>query len=257
MRLGEVCLLTNDVVKLADFYKALMETDNGSQDEVHQTIISEETMLTIYNDGSVKNNDNQNMCIAFTTDDMEKEYEKVSALGAEIIEKPTKRPWGAVNMSFYDPDRNIVYLREFPVNIISMEVTEKKVLRLFSEHDDFMIDFLGEDQIYYTRYSENEKIEKVWVAVFDDLPIGCIAYRKKAEGTGEVKRLYLKEEYRGKGISKELLKTLEGYARGQGCSTLFLDTRITLEPAVSLYRAFGFKIIFQQGLYIQMEKELC
>lgn len=113
MRLGEISLLTNNVVKLADFYKALLETDNGSNDEVHQTIIAEETMLTIYNDGSIKNNDNQNMCIAFTVDNMEKEYQKVLALGAEIIEKPTKRPWGAVNMSFYDPDRNVVYLRTF------------------------------------------------------------------------------------------------------------------------------------------------
>lgn len=113
MRLGEVSLLTNDVIKLADFYKALLETDNNSSDEVHQTIIAEETMLTIYNDGSIKNNNNQNMCIAFTVDDMEKEYQKVLALGAELIEKPTRRPWGAVNMSFYDPDRNVIYLRSF------------------------------------------------------------------------------------------------------------------------------------------------
>lgn len=83
MRLGEISLLTND------------------------------TMLTIYNDGSIKNNDNQNMCIAFSVDDIEKEYQKVFALGVEIIEGPTKRPWGAVNMSFYDPDRNMIYLRSF------------------------------------------------------------------------------------------------------------------------------------------------
>lgn len=113
MRLGEVGLLTNDVVKLADFYKALLETDNGGDDEVHQTIIAEETMLTIYNDGSRKNNNNHNMCIAFTVDNIEKEYKKILALGAEIIEKPTKRPWGTVNMSFYDPDRNVIYLRSF------------------------------------------------------------------------------------------------------------------------------------------------
>ncbi len=113
MRLGEVGLLTNDVIALADFYKALLETENGSRDEVHQTIIAEETMLTIYNDGSAKNNNNQNICIAFTVDDMDREYQKVLRLGVEIIEKPTKRPWGAVNMSFYDPDRNVVYLRSF------------------------------------------------------------------------------------------------------------------------------------------------
>ncbi len=113
MRLGEVGLLTNDVIRLADFYKALLETDNGSRDEVHQTIIAEETMLTIYNDGSAKNNNNQNICIAFTVDDMDREYQKVLKSGAEVIEKPIKRPWGAVNMSFYDPDRNVVYLRSF------------------------------------------------------------------------------------------------------------------------------------------------
>lgn len=113
MRLGEVGLLTNDVVKLADFYKALLEINNDSNDEMHQTIIAEETMLTIYNDGSIKNNNNQNMCIAFTVDNIEKEYQKVLALGAEMIEKPTKRPWGTVNMSFYDPDRNVIYLRSF------------------------------------------------------------------------------------------------------------------------------------------------
>lgn len=113
MRLGEISLLTNDVVKLADFYKALIEIDNESHDETHQTIIADETQLTIYNDGSLKNNNNQNICIAFTVEDIEYEYQKVLDLGAEIIEKPTKRPWGTVNMSFYDPDRNVVYLRSF------------------------------------------------------------------------------------------------------------------------------------------------
>lgn len=142
------------------------------------------------------------------------------------------------------------------MNISSMRVTDESVLKLFSEHDDFMIDFLGEDKVYYTRYNESENLEKVWVVFSDNLPIGCIAYRKKEEGTGEVKRLYIKKEYRGKGISKELLKTLECYAKEQGCHTLFLDTRVTLEPAVSLYRSHGFSIVYQQGLYIQMEKEL-
>lgn len=113
MRIGEVCLLTNNVIALANFYKTLLQTENGSNDDIHQTIISEETMLTMYNDGSVKNNTNQNICLAFTVDDINKEYDKLVKLGVDIIEKPTARPWGAINMSFYDPDRNIVYLRSF------------------------------------------------------------------------------------------------------------------------------------------------
>ena len=142
------------------------------------------------------------------------------------------------------------------MDIREMRITDTTVLELFSEHDDFMIEFLGEDSHYYTRYNENENIENVWVAYVENLPVGCIAYRTKTDGVGEVKRLFIRNEYRGKGISKELLNLLEKHAREQGCTKLFLDTRITLEPAVSLYRAVGFEIIFQQGLYVQMEKQL-
>ena len=142
------------------------------------------------------------------------------------------------------------------MNIQPMSITDTIVLELFSQHDDFMIEFLGEDSHYYSRYTESENIESVWVAYVDNLPAGCIAYRTKTDSVGEVKRLFLKKEYRGKGISKELLNILEKHAEEQGCTKLFLDTRITLEPAVSLYRATGFHIVFQQGLYVQMEKTL-
>lgn len=113
MRIGEVCLLTNDVVRLANFYKSLLGTQNESNDSVHQTIIAEETMLTIYNDGTIKNNSNQNICLAFTVKDVDEEYQKLINLGADIIEEPVTRPWGARNMSFYDPDKNVIYFRSF------------------------------------------------------------------------------------------------------------------------------------------------
>ena len=116
MKIGEVGLLTNDVLRLAAFYKQLLEIENDSEDETHQFLITEETTLTVYNDGSTKNNQNQNICLAFTVDDIEKEYKKVLAMGARIIEEPTKRPWGAINMSFYDPDNNIIFFRSFPKN---------------------------------------------------------------------------------------------------------------------------------------------
>lgn len=118
MRLGEVSLLTNQVIRMSEFYRALLEVEDSSDDAIHQTIIGQETMLTIYDDGSVKEQTSsilsrQNICIAFTVDDLEKEYEKVKILGAKIKEEPTIRPWGTRNMSFYDPDGNVVYLREY------------------------------------------------------------------------------------------------------------------------------------------------
>lgn len=142
------------------------------------------------------------------------------------------------------------------MKIVVMNSVDENILKLFSEHDNYMINFLGDDKCYYTRYCENENLERVWGVYVENSLAGRIAYRKKASGIGEVKRLFVKNEYRGKGMSKKLLWTVEHYAKEQGCHTLFLDTRITLEPAVSIYRAWGFDIVFQHGLYIQMEKDL-
>ena len=79
MKIDEVSLLTNDVRKLAAFYRQLLEIESDNNDETHQFILTEGTTLTIYNDGTVKNNLNQNICLAFTVDDIDREYKKVLA----------------------------------------------------------------------------------------------------------------------------------------------------------------------------------
>ena len=142
------------------------------------------------------------------------------------------------------------------MDIAVKQVTDGDVLELFSLYDDFMLGFLGEDSCFYTRYNGGEGLEAVWCAYLDSFPVGCIAYRKKGERAGEVKRLFVREGYRGQKISRMLLEAVERRARGQGCHTLFLDTRATLEPAASLYSSMGFRVVFQDGLYIQMEKPI-
>lgn len=142
------------------------------------------------------------------------------------------------------------------MDLVSMSAPNEQALQLFSDHDDFMIDFLSDDKIYYSRYSENERLENIWLAYEGELPMGCIAFRKKTDEVGEVKRLFIRNEYRGEGISKLLLSTLVSYAKTQGCRKLYLDTRTELVPAVALYRSFGFDVIFQKDFYVQMEMEL-
>lgn len=142
------------------------------------------------------------------------------------------------------------------VQIARSDVSNPKVIQLFSTHDDFMLDFLGEDKAYYTRYNQHENIQQVWLAIWEDTPVGCVAYREKLPGVGEIKRMFIAKEYRGRGISKSLLATVETYATQRGDHTLHLSTRVTLEPAVTLYRRCGFIETLRNGLYIEMEKKL-
>lgn len=113
MKLGEVCLLTNDVVRLANFYKWLLGVENGSNDEVHQFIIAEETALTVFNDGTGGDKGCTNVSLAFTVQDIFSEYDRLVGRGVDIVEMPTVRPWGTINMRFRDPDGNVIYLRQF------------------------------------------------------------------------------------------------------------------------------------------------
>lgn len=114
MKLGEVCIETNDVVKIADFYRKILNIASDCRDEVHQFIIAEGTGLTVYNNGKTKNNSNQNISLAFTVDDVDEEYEKLLKLGVQIIDAPRLQPWGAKNMHFCDPDGNHIYFRSLP-----------------------------------------------------------------------------------------------------------------------------------------------
>jgi predicted enzyme related to lactoylglutathione lyase len=118
MILGEVGLLTNDVVKLAEFYRNILKISiNDDQDkniDIHQVIISEGTGLTIYNNGEPKNNNNKNICLAFTVNDVDEEYKRLKNMGVKIIDPPKIQPWGAKNMRFCDLDGNYIYFRSFP-----------------------------------------------------------------------------------------------------------------------------------------------
>jgi predicted enzyme related to lactoylglutathione lyase len=93
MVLGEVSLQTNDVIKLAEFYRKLLkikieENSEEYKNEVHQFILTEGTGLTVYNNGKHKNNNNENICLAFTVDDVDEEYNRLLEIGVQIIEPP-------------------------------------------------------------------------------------------------------------------------------------------------------------------------
>ncbi|MDR1703904.1 MAG: VOC family protein [Clostridiales bacterium] len=115
MRIGEVCLLTDDVIRLANFYKAVLSVDNGGDDPIHQFILSEETTLTIHNDGVTRKRGDQSICLAFTVPDVDAHCERLKSIGIEIAEPPINQPWGARNMSVRDPDGNLVTFRQLPI----------------------------------------------------------------------------------------------------------------------------------------------
>lgn len=73
--------------------------------------------------------------------------------------------------------------------------------------------------------------------------IGCAALRRWEQDACEMKRLYVRPEFRGKGAGRELVKGLIAEARSIGYQRMVLDTLPSMEEAHKLYRALGFREI--------------
>lgn len=78
------------------------------------------------------------------------------------------------------------------------------------------------------------------LASVEENAAGCVALRRLSEDTCEMKRLYVRDAYRGLGIGKALIGMLIDEARELGYKFIRLDTLPTMKNAQSLYRAFGF-----------------
>ncbi|MGH9403373.1 MAG: GNAT family N-acetyltransferase [Terriglobia bacterium] len=74
-------------------------------------------------------------------------------------------------------------------------------------------------------------------------PAGCVALRRIDSQAGELKRLYVRPEFRGQGIGRALTNRVIEDAREFGYSRLRLDTLDSMAEAQSLYRSLGFRLI--------------
>lgn len=104
MKLCGVCIITNDVPKLVDFYKVVFEVEPEG-DSVHSAFDS--MQLAIWNPGNTEISSIKNMSLMFFVDNADYEYEKLNCIeNIRDLAKPKIEPWGVKAFTFKDPDGN-------------------------------------------------------------------------------------------------------------------------------------------------------
>ena len=79
-----------------------------------------------------------------------------------------------------------------------------------------------------------------WVAEVEGLPAGCVAFERVSENLAEMRRLFVRPEYRGNGVASALVGQVEAAASGLGYATLRLETGTRQPEAMALYEKLGY-----------------
>lgn len=128
---------------------------------------------------------------------------------------------------------------------------EEIVRKLFLEYTKMLID---NDKTFgeylklqsYDRDLNNLKEKyglpfgRLYLAYIDNEVAGCIALKRIDKNNCEMKRLYVKEKYRGKKIASKLVDKIIEDAKFIGYKYMLLDTLPFLKSAINLYKQKGF-----------------
>lgn len=125
---------------------------------------------------------------------------------------------------------------------------------LFSEYTNMLIAGDSSFQEYLDIQHYDEEIKhleskygvpdgRLYLAYCDGELAGCIGLRKIDEQNCEMKRLYVRPQFRGKKIGSQLIEKIVTDAKEIGYAHMLLDTLPFLESAIHLYTNFGFYLI--------------
>lgn len=117
----------------------------------------------------------------------------------------------------------------------------------------------GEDHTFYSQFNKIDALHLlgVVVALADNVPVGCGAFKKHSDGVAEIKRMFVAEVHRGKRIAAQILAELETWALELGFIECVLETGFNQPEAIALYKRSGYDVIPNYGQYADVAKSVC
>lgn len=127
------------------------------------------------------------------------------------------------------------------VQIAIEDPRQQEVVALIEALDDFARALYPPESNHLLDIAALAKPDVVFfVARQDGKAIGCGAFRRLDQTHGEIKRMYVPHEARGRGLGRVILDTIEFEAKALGLRRLSLETGIHNHEALNLYRRAGY-----------------
>lgn len=130
--------------------------------------------------------------------------------------------------------------------------------KIFENNRNHLDDFIRLNEEWINAYFEIEDVDRqlaanpqkviddggyVFSLTLDDKVIGVCALFNTSGGIYELARMAVAPEHQGKGYGNQLVELCLQKARAIGARTVYLVSNTKLEPALSLYKKYGFRIV--------------
>ncbi|MBK6827751.1 MAG: GNAT family N-acetyltransferase [Chitinophagaceae bacterium] len=90
--------------------------------------------------------------------------------------------------------------------------TDPDFLILVNRLNEYLLQQYGGLQDFYSQFNKIDNIPTVVVIYQEEIPVACGCFKKWDERTVELKRMFVADEYRGRGLGKAVVLELENWA---------------------------------------------
>ena len=123
--------------------------------------------------------------------------------------------------------------------------------------DAYYFTLVGDIQLKYAEPNRPENMNALAVAYEGETPIACGAWKAVDDQTAEIKRIYVREEYRRRGVAGAVIRALEESTVQSGRHKLILETAVDTTGSHQLYLSLGYQMRDYYGSPAGAENCLC
>ena len=143
------------------------------------------------------------------------------------------------------------------MDTIFTDENDKRFLKLVDELDRGYYERIGDELSKYENYNEFKDPHVVILAFDNDIAIACASYRSFDNESVEFKRVFVKKEYRKRGIAYNIIKQLEKLAIKSNFKYSYIVTGKNNHAAIKLYEKLNYELIDKFGQFKNDDSVIC
>ena len=143
------------------------------------------------------------------------------------------------------------------MEILRTDNSHKHFIALTAQLDADFNKRYGFQQSKYDKHNKIQPIDTVIIGYVNKIPAACGCFKKFDSRTAEIKRMFVRMDFRRKGLASSVLDSLETWALELGFFKAVFETGKGQPEAISFYEKNRYAVIDNYGPYKAFENSIC